>query len=706
MYNVNQISLHGKLLKDIDIDTLSSMPSHVPSSKLVKQKLDKIGNQIKSEIEIYELTTISTDEFVPVPKHEGLFIKQGTWTVTDYGVANDYSYTSNARTVSGLMVKLGNDFPSTIYEVPKKIYMRDVEWDIKIVALKADNWARWTNIYAPDVSIFERSDATEPIVLLDNDTVDKKIHRLDITCRDFEPSIISEAKKHMDIRCETDQSWRVILHGVQSVDMESFESNYKGSLIIDSDVNAAIRNTCACIRDITLPTNNYCVGTGAFTTTMTVKIPKGSRLSYDLNQLGTKNLRIDCYEPDYFLRIGPVIGETGVVIYEHPVDRFRLLNEEEHLMERIYRYKSNVFNDMNFFRNCEGYEQTFKVGITPAVATHTFEYTQDTERTPAKVFLSNWLYDMKDEEYKLVAYTTETLTDVEYRTDETHTTIMPCKYGDAYVGYMAFRSKFPDSGRPLKIVDNVPTPITSYDDLTEGSEWVCVETAATTDMEELVGKSILYVEGLTAEEQAQSTVVINRTHVIKAGQWSAIKAATGAGLVAKTNAEDLFIIPMAFVDPANEYEFMYLKQKVTHTGNKTVTFTTAKEIKLSAQIRGLVVDVSGCSAGAMVIYPNIESLQHVVFAAGQSANNELYITEQNLNEVDISTANANFDTLRLGYTAVMRLLQTAKVVALGPKIKSTCTVFVPENFDIPKIKELLSLSASQNVESYSQRHDY
>jgi hypothetical protein len=700
MYNVNQISLHGKALKDIDIETLTGMPTHVPSSKLVKQKLDQLGDQIKSEIEVYELTTISTEFFVDVPKHPGLQIKQGSWTVTDYTVQNDYSYTTSERNVPGLEVKLLNSFDGTTYEIPKKIYMRDIEWNIKIVALTAENWSRWTNIYAPDVCHFDKSDAEAP-TLDPADTKDAIVHRLDITCSDFEGT--------MDLITPEGESWRLILHGIQNLDMNGVTSSYKGSVIVDSDKNVGIYRLKENIRDVTLPTNNFCVGTGSLSTGMTVKIPKNSRLSYNLNALGIKNLRVDCYEPDYFLRIAATMdAQSGLpVYYEHPVDRFRLLNEEEHLMERIYRYKANCLNDINFFKNSEGYEQSFKVGITPDSTTGTFVYTADTERTPAKVFLSNWIYDMKDQEYKLVAYEGKTKTDVSYTSTETHTTIIMCQRNGAADGYMAFRSGFPADGSYPLHINQTTHAVETTNTMTEGDEWVCVETGATTDLEELVDKNILYVSGLTAEEQAQSFVVITSAHKILSGDWATIKAISTAGLVAKTNSDDLYIIPLAKINPAGEYEFLYLKQEVRYTGNKTVTFETAKEIKLSQNIQGLIVDASTAEHGVTICYPNIDALSHVKFNAGQTSYNELFITEKDLSEIDLSTGNWNsVGTLRLGYISVIKLFEKDQVVNLGAKLSSTCTVLVPEFYDVPKVKELLGLSADQTVGSYSQRHDY
>jgi hypothetical protein len=282
-----------------------------------------------------------------------------------------------------------------------------------------------------------------------------------------------------------------------------------------------------------------------------------------------------------------------------------------------------------------------------------------------------------------------------------------CQRNGSPDGYMAFRSGRPaDGSYPLYINPTTHQPETT-ETMTEGNEWVCVETGATTDLEELVDKNVLYVTGLTGDDLTAAFIPITTNHKLVSGTWSDVKAATGAGLIARTNQNDLFIIPLGSVNPAGDYEFLYLDQTIRYTGNKTVTFTTAKEVKLSQNIQGLIVDVSGVTGGATVIYPNIDALGHVIFDAGNKSYNELFITEKDLSEIDLSTGNwNNIATLRLGYTSVMKLFMKDQVVNLGAKLASDVVVAVPEYFDVPKVATLLGLTGQQSVVSYAQRHDY
>lgn len=363
-------------------------------------------------------------------------------TSYEYEKKDVTSYIDDATVHRGWEVKINcaeyKTFSDT-YKVPKKIFLHDIYMDrfkvIKITfqddATSFSDKIHLKSIYAPDVITFGSTlTPTTPLkesnVTAGETDTDAKLHsRIDITTRLFEGQFYPVSNQDIVLH---NQSYCDFTNVVAITTLsDSATAGYIKNVICPDTFRAVISNVHKGIKHITLPINDFSVGyktqidfgttekpdvvdiygfTELFvddedetTPQCVVEIPIGCKLSYRIEHLhnfdSTSNcIKTECFECNYFDAAWPHYRQTAVVKVVYPVDRFRMISENEYFMKEFMGLKNTLIFDCLEKKKSESFDTLGHVNLTLDESKTFFTYAAYNDRfelTRTTIYLSNML---------------------------------------------------------------------------------------------------------------------------------------------------------------------------------------------------------------------------------------------------------------------------------------------------------------------------
>lgn len=115
-------------------------------------------------------------------------------------------------------------------------------------------------------------------------------------------------------------------------------------------------------------------------------------------------INADVYIPFNSKVVEPLKTVEGIKIFrldgmtegvrEQPQEEYNLISRENYLMSLPYRHKMNIMFDMNYFRNNDKFDQTYKILFEKIEdENNLFKYKSITRMTPKTIYLSSKLYN-------------------------------------------------------------------------------------------------------------------------------------------------------------------------------------------------------------------------------------------------------------------------------------------------------------------------
>ena len=336
---------------------------------------------------------------------------------------------------------------SDTYKVPRKIFLKDIEMTMfKVIKITfqddetsfADK-IHLKSIYAPDVITFGSTlttALTESHVNQPEANTDAKLHsRIDITTRLFEGQFYPVSNQDIVLHNQSYCDFTNVV-AISSISGTTPTTGYIKNVICPDTFRSVISNVHKGIKHITMPLNDLSVGyktnidfgtqeepltvdvygfTPLFvddhvktTPQCVVEIPSGCKLSYriehmhkfesgeDTGKITSNCIKTECFECNYFDAKWP--DDTKKIVY--PVDRFRMISENEYFMKEFMGLKNTLIFDCLEKKKSESYDTLGHVNVTLNESKSLFTYTAYNEKfelTKPTIYLSNML--RTDENY-------------------------------------------------------------------------------------------------------------------------------------------------------------------------------------------------------------------------------------------------------------------------------------------------------------------